>query len=152
MGRGKTARVCITETHIGILCWSSVQQYLSKCLFNSVIWQKQKHHLPSSSSHLSFYYAFFFRRSLLQGTKEGNKNIFFFCFHPESGYDEQIVQQKLFTGGAKTRNSTDKWAPQLAFVKQLMLLVVGKSARGHLPVLLSVVYVVVVVGFSLCQE
>lgn len=56
-----------------------------------------------------------------------------------SSYDKQIVRQELFTGGNKTRNNAEKWEPQLVFVKQLMLLAVGKSARGQNPslVLLS---------------
>lgn len=68
-----------------------------------------------------------FSRSLLWGMK----NVPF--YRPASSYDEHIVRQDLFRGGNKTRNNVQKKVKHLVFTKQLLLLLVGKSAHGQDP-------------------
>lgn len=71
----------------------------------------------------------------------GLKNVPF-CHLPPDFYDEKIVRQEMFTGGNKTmeekkkrrKNNVEKWAPQLVFTKQLMLLAVGKKCSGPKPI------------------
>ena len=107
--------------------------------FNSWMWQMHNHLPTSSSSHWSSLFRLFFfflPTLLLRGTEKC------FSFPPSSvelwwtNCEARVVYKGV---GNKTRNNVEKWAPQLVSAKQLMLLAVGKSARGQNPslVLLS---------------
>lgn len=89
------------------------------------------HHPPTGPFCLGFFFFF-------QGRYSGARKIFL------SAVQCRVMMNKLWGESClqeenKTRNNVEKWAPHLVFAKQLMLLAVGKSARGQNPslVLLS---------------
>ena len=93
------------------------------------------HRPPTGPLYFAFFF-FFLPTLLLRGTEKC------FSFPPSSvelwwtNCEARVVYKGV---GNKTRNNVEKWAPQLVSAKQLMLLAVGKSARGQNPslVLLS---------------
>lgn len=76
-----------------------------------------------------------------------------FC-RPTPIYDEQSVRLVYRRKQSKKKNNAEKWASQLVFTKQLMLLAVGKKRLGPKPISRppQPLYGVDVAGFSLCQE
>lgn len=139
-------RSALTDSHVGSFFWSAVQQHLYKHIFNLYMWQHTDHLVPLSSSHWSFYLAFF------KVVTPGHGKC---CFLPSNvelwwtNCTARVVYRMK-----QNKKQCWKMGAAVSFCKTINVACGGQKRLWPKPISrpAQLVYVVDVVGFSLCHE